>query len=311
MNAVPPRTYLLHGLRVRSEIPLAERVSSGGAADVHVSWGERTAIPAESPAGRLLALRDPDIGGCTIVETLSGYTVRFSEECDFRISPDRGSIVVDLAPGFDAGFVPIVLIGNVLASLLGLQGECVLHASGVAEDGWTLAILGASGMGKSTLAALFCAAGLQLVSDDLLRVDSDGRRPRCFTGTAQIRLRPGAAELADFLPAEARELTTDGRIAITPVQAEGPTLDLDAVLVPAPSRKVRRLRLRRLSKKEALISLVQYPRILGWQATEPIRRHFEVCAAIAEDVPVFEATIPWGPPFATGLAQALTERLRS
>lgn len=304
------RTYFLHGLRVRSEIPLAERMSRGGKRDVDVRWGERVAIPFGPPAGRLLALRDPDVGGCTIVETDSGHTIRFSGECDFRISPDRRSIGVDLAPGFDEEFVPIVLVGNVLASLLGLQGECVLHASGVRTDDWTLAILGGSGMGKSTLAALFCAAGARLVSDDLLRVDSDGGHPRCYTGTAQIRLRPKAAELADMFPPDVREVTPDERIAVTPTHAEGSIFDLDAVLVPLPSRRAGRLRVRRLPGKDALVSLLRYPRILGWEAAEPIRRHFEVCAGIAESVPVFEATIPWGPPFAPDLSQAMIEELR-
>jgi hypothetical protein len=308
---VNAKTYSLHGLHVRSEIALAERISNGGNPDLDVHWGQQKVIPVEAPAGRVLALRDPDVGGCTIVETESGHTIRFSGECDFRISPDRRSVLVDFAPDFDRGFVPIVLAGNVLASLLGLQGKCVLHASGVHRDGWTLAIVGASGVGKSTLAALFCAAGAQLVSDDLLRIDTNGGHPRCYTGTAQIRLRPKAAELADLFPLDARELTADGRIAVSPPQAQGPTFDLDAALFPLPSRRARLLQVRRLPKKDALLSLLRYPRVLGWQEAALIRRHFEICAEIAERVPVFEATIPWGPPFPPGLSQALVEKLRS
>jgi hypothetical protein len=303
--------YLLHGLRVRSEIPLAERVSAGLSYDVDVRWGQRIAIPAERPPGRLLALRDPDFGGCTIVETESGHTIRFPSECDFRISSDHRSVVVDVAPGFDDGFVPIVLTGNVLASMLGLQGECVLHASGIYVEGWTLAIVGGTGMGKSTLAALLCANGARLVSDDLLRVDADGGRPRCYAGTTQIRLRPKAAELAAEFPPNAREPTADGRIGVTPLQAEGRTFDLDAVLIPLPSRMDEQLGIRRLPKKEALVALLRYPRVLGWEENAPIRRHFEVCAQIAERVAVYEATIPWGPPFAPDLSQALIEELRA
>jgi hypothetical protein len=301
---------LLHGLRIRSEIALAERVSAGGKFDVDVRWGEQKAIPDEPPAGRMLALRDPDFGGCTIVETESGHTIRFERECDFRISSDQRSVLVDVAPGYDDGFVPIVLTGNVLASLLGLQGECVLHASGVYVEGWTLAIVGGSGMGKSTLAAVLCANGARLVSDDLLRVDGDGGRPRCYAGTTQIRLRTSAAELAAAFPPNACEPTADGRIGVTPPQADGRTFDLDAVLIPLPSREKQQLQVQRLPEKEALVSLLSYPRVLGWQETAPIRRHFEVCAQIAERVPVYEATIPWGPPFAPDLAPVLLGELR-
>jgi hypothetical protein len=308
---VTETTYDLHGLRVRSEVPLSERIAAGAEHDVGVRWGNAVAIPADPPPGRVLALQDPDVGGCTIVETPTGHTIRFSDECDFRISSDRRSILVDVTPGYERDFVPILLTGNVLASLLALQGECVLHASGVRADGSTIAILGASGVGKSTLAALFCAGGAELVSDDLLRITSNGGPPRCYTGTTQIRLRPSAAALADAFPSDARDLTADGRIAVTPAQAAGPTSELDAVLIPLPSRRARRLRVRRLSQKEALVSLLSYPRVLGWEEAAPIRRHFQVCAEIAESVPVFEATIPWGPPFADGLAEALSEKLRS
>lgn len=276
-----------------------------------VRWGDEVAIPADPPPGRVLALQDPDVGGCTIVETRTGHTIRFSDECDFRISSDSRSIVIDVAPGYERDFVPILLTGNVLASLLTLQGECVLHASGIRAGGSTIAILGASGVGKSTLAALFCASGAELVSDDLLRIMSNGGPPRCYTGTTQIRLRPSAAALADAFPSGSRDLTADGRIAVRPSQAVEPTHELNSVLIPLPSRQARKLRVRRLSQKEAFVSLLSYPRVLGWEEAAPIRRHFQVCAEIAESVPAFEATIPWGPPFAGDLAEAMTEKLRS
>jgi hypothetical protein len=304
-------TYDLHGLRVRSEIPLGERIAARGNHDVDVRWGVEVEIPADPPRGRLLALRDPGVGGCTIVETPTGHTIRFTDECDFRISADQRSIVVDVDPSLNREMVPVILTGNVLAAVLGLQGECVLHASGVRSDGWALAILGGAGLGKSTLAALFCAGGAELISDDLLRIVSNGDRPHCYTGTAQIRLRSKAAELATCFPPAAREPTVDGRIGVRPAQAVGPSFELDAALIPQPSRRARKLRVRRLPQKEALVALLSYPRVLGWHDSAPIRRHFEVCAEIAERVPVFEALIPWGPPFAPDVGDALIEKLRA
>lgn len=302
---------MLHGLRVRSEIPLAERLANGARPDVEVRRGLLTPIPAERPPGRLLACVNPGAVGSMVVDNGSGFTIRLPEECEFRFSRERHTIDVDMAPGFQKELAPILLTGNVLASLLSLQGACVLHASAVCNDGWTLGVLGMSGQGKSTLAALFCSAGAHLVSDDLIRVDSDGGSPRCYSGTAQIRLRQRAAEIADLLPLAARESTGDQRIGITPTQAAGSTFALDALLIPLPSRRARRLRVRRLPKMEALVSLIGYPRVLGWEAPEPIRSHFAVCADLAESVPVFEARIPWGPPFPPQLAQSLLEKLRS
>ena len=89
-----------------------------------------------------------------------------------------------------------VYAGNVLATVLELRGECILHASCVHVGGSTVAVVGDSGMGKSTVAALFCAEGAQLVSDDALRIDCADGNPICYRGTGQIRLRPAAARYA-------------------------------------------------------------------------------------------------------------------
>ena len=53
------------------------------------------------------------------------------------------------------------------------------------------------------------------------------------------------------------------------------------------------------------VSIPIYPRVSGWQVSEPIRRQFQAFARVARSVPVFEAEIPWGPPFAPELPTAL------
>lgn len=300
--------YQLHGLTICSEIALgaADRVEDP--VDLEVRWGQRRSIPDEPPTGRVVALRDSVAGGCTIVETESGHTIRFPNACDFCLSNDLRSLSVDASQEAEA-LVPILLAGTVLAAVLSLGRRCVLHASAIHDNGWTLAIVGGSGQGKSTLAALFCAAGAELVSDDLLRVESQNRQARCYTGMPQVRLRPKAAALASRAPATTRANTADGRVSLTVTSAPGPTLSLDAVLVPSPSR-TEPLSVRRLTKKDALVALLAYPRVVGWQTIEPVRDHFAVCAAVAESVPIYEGTIPWGPPFPPHLVPSLLDQLR-
>ena len=290
--------YQLHGLTICSEIALGATARTESPKDLRVRWGERRSIPDESPAGHPLALRDSVAGGCAIVETSSGPTIRFPSACDFRLSKDLRRLRVDAQPEAEP-LVPILLAGTVLAAVLSLRGHGVLHASAIHEAGWTLAIVGASGQGKSTLAALFCAAGAELVSDDLLRVEIQNGRPRCYTGAAQIRLRPKAAALASLAPASTRVPTADGRVSLTVTSVSGPILDLDAVLVPSPSR-TEPLSVRRLTKRDALVALLAYPRVLGWQTIEPVREHFAVCAALAESVPVFAGHDPVGPALSAG-----------
>lgn len=305
----PAATYSVHGLRVRSEVPLPETaLGADGLPDVDVRWGESRVIPAAPPEGRVLAARDPDDNGYIVTEDDDGYTIRYYAEYDFRISRDTGTIVVHIDPGTDPALAPLGIAGNVLATLLELRGECVLHASCVEVDGIALAVAGDSGMGKSTLAALFCAQGARLVAEDALRLELSNDEVVCYPGMGQIRLRPGAASLAEaFAPGMLGD-TVDGRIGVNAERTRESTLRLGAVLIPGPTRDAQELSVRRLGQREALIALVSYPRVTGWELDSPVRRHFDVLARVAATVPVFDSTIPWGPPFVDGLVdQLLTE----
>jgi hypothetical protein len=64
-----------------------------------------------------------------------------------------------------------MLLGAVLGHLLRLRGVLCLHASVVAIAGGAIAIIGASGTGKSTTAAALAARGLAVLSDDIAALD--------------------------------------------------------------------------------------------------------------------------------------------
>ena len=134
-------------------------IVSGAHCDVVVRRSAAAPIPPEQPPGRLLAgVGNPDGAGYTLVRGDAAYLLRIHGLADFRISPALTDIDVVASPHLAAGMVPLLLAGNVLATLLTLAGEQVLHASAVALDGRGLGFVGHSGSGKSTLAALFCAA---------------------------------------------------------------------------------------------------------------------------------------------------------
>jgi hypothetical protein len=51
--------------------------------------------------------------------------------------------------------------------------------------------------------------------------------------------------------------------------------------------------------------LSRYPRVLGWQDAATLGTAFQALGDLVERVPVFEATVPWGPPFAEGVLEGL------
>jgi hypothetical protein len=233
------------------------------------------------------------------------WTLRYAGICDATLDSGSRTILIHRASEGDPGLIPIFVEGNVLAHALAAEGLLALHASAVEVGGRALAIVGPSGAGKSTLAALLCAAGARLVADDVLRVDATDSGAVCYPGSRGLRLRPAATGLRAGIEAATVEETADGRTRVLPTRRVDAPLGLHAALVPEPSRETKRLSVRRLGAMEGLQELLRHPRLAAWRASEPIARLFALTGDVAAALPVYRATVPWGPPFPPGLAEEL------
>lgn len=80
-------------------------------------------------------------------------------------------------------------------------------------------------------------------------------------------------------------------------------------MVPLPHRRCDGVAVRRLAPPRALMRLLRFPRLVGWLDPESAAEEFQALADLVEQVPVFEASIPWGPPFRPGLADDLVAEL--
>lgn len=285
-------TYDAYGLRIESAVPLPLPAASPAPPDLVLLRGKDREVPHERPSGeRLAEVGRPDH---TIFYTLtrdeSQTVLRYPDLCDFVGDRTFSRITCHLRPGADEGLLPVLIAGALLAIHLMLRQELVLHASAVEVDGEALAFVGRSGMGKSTLATALCTLGHPLVTDDLLRVDAD---LSTYPGATETRLRPNARELAG----DAGYETADGRLALRPRELVMGPLRLGACVIPLPHRDVTEVATRRLRPIEALLRLSSYPRVLGWTDTGTMAAAFQSLGDLVERVPVFEARIPWGPPF--------------
>ena len=180
----------------------------------------------------------------------------------------------------------------------------MLHASAVAIDGAALAFVGQSGRGKTTVAALMCVDGAALVADDLVTVDI-GPPVTCTGGAVELRLRAAAASIADARPDATTRVTADERSALSLTAAPLGPLPLAAIVVPAPSRTASEVAITRVPASEALFALLAFPRVHGWRLPEVLTRDFTTMSRLVNEVPVYAATIPWGPPFDPSVAPAL------
>lgn len=310
MNAARSDVFELYGLTIRSAIPLpARHARPSGLPEHWFDWGERYPISTDPPPGEILTrwfLNESF--GATLTKHVDRHFYRVHGLFDFEIGSDLRRVRVHSAPGSGEALAPLFLSSSVLGLLLALRGETTLHASAVALDGRVLAIAGASGKGKSTLAALLCRLPeAELVTDDLLRLVPSGERRLCAPGPPDIRLRLSAAALTEDGLHERCRPTADERLALRPRRlADGP-MPLQAVVLPRPRRDGRPLRITRLTGARAVSALASCPRILPWTHANNFREQFEWFGAIARSVPVYEAELPWGPPFDPAIATALAE----
>jgi hypothetical protein len=240
-----------------------------------------------------------------------GYLLRFNHCCQFDLDVPTRQVAARMHPGVASELGAIIAAGSLLSFVLALRGHTVLHASAVETPAGAVAITGPSGSGKSTVAALACAGGLPLITDDVLRVDlSPGVGPTVVRGADEIRLRRASrGVVVQFAVPVATRDTTDGRLAVRAPAIGVETMPLVAVVLPRPRRDRPQIGVRRLSTAAAMVQLLAMPRLLGWEAAAILQRQFSDLAELVRRIPVVELDVPWGPPFAATLGRQVGERI--
>jgi hypothetical protein len=296
------QTYAHGGLRFRSDVALPFPISRQQSWDLEVHQGDdiQTSSP---PTGEVIA--EYSLNGAwwyVLADTGADYRLRFRDCGEFTVSRDVTQIEIRRDPAGRHELLPILLAGTVTAALLTMRGRTVLHASAVSFHDSATAFMGQSGQGKSTLAALMCSRGARLVADDVLTVDS-GPTVRCTGGATELRLRSSSAQIAETIPAATTRTTADHRLAVRTESARTEPIPLARIIVPRPSRTATETQVRLLTASEGLVAMLSSPRVLGWRSPDVVARDFDVLGEIANRVPIFDVTIPWGPPFRADVAK--------
>lgn len=306
--------YQLYGLDVVSAFDLhqARPARESGLAEVRVSLGAPVAARLPEPPGTVVAgVSAPDNLGYSIARSDDGsHLMRFHGACDIAISPDLRDVEVRPALGAPDGLAQVLTVGAMLAYQLYVRGCLVLHASAVDVGGSAVAFAGRSGMGKSTMAALMCADGGRLITDDVLRVDDWPVAPRVRLGASELRIRKGAESLVSRFDAPTPvRASADKRSVLQLGDDADDELPLAGIVIPSPSRDHGTLSLDVLAPKAALFTLMGFPRLAGWRDKAVLETQFTALASLLRSVPVFVAHIPWGPPFERDTAARLREAM--
>jgi len=157
--------------------------------------------------------------GAIFYRQATGFLVRFPELADFEVSADGHRILGRPVPGVPLATTQHLYLNQVLPLALSRQGKLVLHGSAVEIGEQAVAFIGASGRGKSTLAASFAATGMRFLTDDALVLQWTGDELMAVPSHPSIRLWEDSQEaLASngFDVAPAVDCTSKARLLAGP-----------------------------------------------------------------------------------------------
>lgn len=175
-------------------------------------------IPSPAPGVPVLVVRFDAPQGCGQVIDLEPWPddagrvlqgragdairIRVLGLADFLVRPALAAVECHGLPDANPSDVRHFLLNQILPRLVGDRSPLVLHAGGVLTDLGAIALVGPSGIGKSTLAASFGASGeARVLADDAVRIMDDGAGVRLIGAYGAFRLRPDS-RVALRLPGE-------------------------------------------------------------------------------------------------------------
>lgn len=261
--------YTAYGLGILSELALPELRVAEQASDVSIRLENSDSSVQEAVKGKNCFR-----GG---TENVGNFLVQ-----------DGREIVIYPSLGVDEALLRTLVLGPIFSVLLRQRGLLVLHASSIAIQGSSIAFLGGSGWGKSTLAEAFYRRGHGIVSDDVMAVQIGTNHPHVLPSYPHIKLLPDAA--GSLQGEEPIQLHAQTEKCSYPVPYGFPHLPLPLqrlyVLAVGTRNKIEPL-----SPQAALVELVRHSRAVSLlKSPDFVSAHLRQCAELVKEVPICRLT---------------------
>ncbi len=235
------------------------------------------------------------------------YRLYWSDAGVFDLDARRGRVPCHLRHHASADAVEEVLRGPVCSFFLVEQGFEPLHAGAVVVGGDCVAFAGPPGAGKSSLIAYLARNGAQFYADDVVPLRFSRRAVRAWPGLPQLRL---ARRSIRGLRWRGRPLWVSrwkSTLAARPARGVKPVVRVFLLA----RRSGGAVRVERLTPAQAFVALVSHTRNIAETAPQRLRNQLQVCAWLANRVPVRRLIFPAGFRRLVGVRRAILEDLRS
>lgn len=237
----------------------------------------------------------PDILWASFYRNENGYLIRFHDLADFSISHDGLAIDSHCSPGISAHTIEHLYLNQVLPLALSRQFKLVLHGAAIEVGMSSVAFLGLSGRGKSTLTASFATSGHRFLTDDGLQLESHNNQYLVQPSHPSIRLWYDSHDA----------LIPEGVQTSPPVDYTPKTRFLAGEKVqfcnePRPLRAIyflgegnaQSVAIQSVSNRDAIIELVRHSFLLDIEEREMLTHHFGQLTNVVKNVSFFRLDYP-------------------
>lgn len=165
------------GLNIQSVIPLPGCVEAVETPDVTIRYG---AVPDSLPGAVMIRV---------CAQARPGYFLLTLDNVAKYLVENGTCITIEPAPGVTDNEIRLFLMGAVWSALLLQRGLLPLHGSAIRVKNGAVILAGASGNGKSTLAAALMERGYPIIADELCALDfEEDSPPLLLPGFPQLLL---------------------------------------------------------------------------------------------------------------------------
>ena len=224
--------------------------------------------------------------------TPTGYMIRFADEADFEISLDPRRVSGWPTPDIEGHHFESLFHHAIVPLLGNHEGGLFLHGSAVAIGNRSVAFLGLSRTGKTTLAGAMARAGYPLLTEDVIELKPAGDTYLLQPQRSQLRLFADSA--AHLLGDAFRADDSDQKHTIT--GGDGLPFCQDARplarLYLLGNDHSAALAITRLSIPRALTQILPHSFVLDVDDKPRLRGHFGRLAELAEKIPCHALDYP-------------------
>lgn len=271
--------YRAYGLNICSEIHIPEFPEGKSLADVIIKLGN-----VDLPLSNEII-----INGRHFQVTNDSVYLFWNDVGKFKVSHGK-EIIVDPTSNVDANTLNQFIVGSAMAVLLNQRGYLILHASAVNVDGYTIAFLGESGIGKSTIADALYLKGYPIITDDVLAAQTNKEnKPLIIPSFPYLKLK---FEISEYKQDGAKlnpnsEYSKHFNNKNNGFLEKSEKLDQIYILDTGDN-----LDISHLSQQEAIFNLLSNSYCIRLFKEEEQISNLKQCAEIINNVPVYQLKIP-------------------